>query len=56
MSYSAHEGSRWKGLGSCVWAALSPLPATLYREPPFLFVVFDTRTRMTLFAAKVETV
>jgi serpin B len=23
---------------------------------PFLFVVFDTRTRMTLFAAKVETV
>ena len=31
-------------------------PPRFIVDRPFLFVVFDTRTRMTLFAAKVETV
>ncbi len=31
-------------------------PPLFIVDCPFLFVVFDTRTRMTLFAAKVETV
>ena len=31
-------------------------PPRFIVDLPFLFVVFDTRTRMTLFAAKVETV
>ena len=31
-------------------------PPQFIANRPFLFVVFDTRTRTTLFAAKVETV